>query len=76
MNINQKLIFLYEKNTKYEPIEIVQRFRIDDVHAVTSNETQRSQIPFDSRHDCESSYCNANGMTNIATQRSDIANDT
>ena len=58
------------------PIEMVHRLRIDDVQQVTSNDTQRSQIALLKFQERVSSYCRASGITSIATQRSEIANDT
>ena len=57
-------------------MEIVHRFKIDDVQHVTSNETHRSHIASLRFHERVSSYCRASGITNIATQRSEMANET
>lgn len=54
----------------------MQRLRIEEVQQVTSNDTQRSQIFGLKSQVPVNSYCNANGMTKIATHKSDIANDT
>lgn len=61
---------------QYRSTDIAHRFNIDAVQLSTSNDTHISQKTVPKFHLPSTSYNNAVGITNIATHKSDTANDT
>jgi len=62
--------------TKYLSILIVQRFKMDAVHMMTSEDVQRSHMMSSNGQYPSSSYAAENGMARTATSRSESAKDT